>query len=71
MREEPVLPTSEAAYSVDRLFRGLVQCLQCSARRLVDIRPSDFLVLRREGTITVSCPQCGARAMHRLVRIGS
>lgn len=71
MTETSIVPSPEAPGTIDRLFGGLVQCLHCAARRVVDIRRGDFLVLRRDGTIYADCPQCGGSTPHRLVRITS
>lgn len=68
---EPGLATKvEGNRSSERVFCGVVQCLPCAARRVVDIRAGDLVVLRRDGTINLTCPHCGVWGLHRLVRIG-
>lgn len=49
-------------------LHALVHCLACSERRLVELHPGDFVVLRRDGTLNLSCPACGAFGSHKFVR---
>lgn len=71
MAEAPALSSAAAARSAERVFRGLVQCLDCATRRLVDIRPGEFFILRRDGTVQFTCQHCGLETAHRLVRMGA
>lgn len=69
MNEAPAVVRPQAIPSLDRLFSALLQCLHCRQRRMSDIRTGEYFVLRREGTVNFSCPQCGAWTAHRLIRL--
>lgn len=71
MSEASTIAWPGTSRSRDRLFSALVQCLHCSGRRLVEIRRGDYGVLRRDGTVNFTCPDCGDWTAHRLIRISS
>lgn len=64
------VPVFESGREGGRLFRGLVQCTQCTVRRWEELRWGDVLLLRRDGTVELHCSSCGERRAHRFVRMG-
>lgn len=53
----------------DRLFAALLECMYCASRRIAGIGRGEYMILRREGTVSFDCPLCGRCSTHRLVRL--
>ncbi|MGH9805635.1 MAG: hypothetical protein ACRD4D_10745 [Candidatus Acidiferrales bacterium] len=69
MRQESALTPSDIPRPPARLFTALIECICCAGRRKADIRRVEYMLLRREGTVTFDCPLCGRYSAHRLVRL--